>query len=72
MYIIYDDRIDNATQKKKEIMSRTIKQNKCLRCGHLWWPRTAERPRTCPKCRSPYWDKSKLNMKKLHKGKDSE
>lgn len=26
------------------------------RCGHVWTPRKPQRPMTCPKCRSPYWD----------------
>jgi hypothetical protein len=29
----------------------------CLRCGHTWTQRSDERPRICPKCKSPYWDK---------------
>ena len=34
---------------------------KCLRCNHQWIPRTKVdvRPTTCPKCKSPYWDKKK-------------
>jgi len=31
----------------------------CLRCGHKWMRRTAEKPRFCPKCTSIYWDKPK-------------
>lgn len=31
----------------------------CERCNHSWIPRSEEYPRTCPKCRSPYWDKPK-------------
>jgi len=28
------------------------------RCGHEWLPRNKEeRPRVCPKCKSPNWDK---------------
>jgi predicted Zn-ribbon and HTH transcriptional regulator len=28
------------------------------RCGHEWVPRNKnERPRVCPKCKSPNWDK---------------
>ena len=30
------------------------------RCGHEWVPanlRQAARPRVCPKCKSPYWDR---------------
>jgi hypothetical protein len=30
------------------------------RCGHEWLPRGADqRPLTCPKCKSPRWDKPK-------------
>jgi hypothetical protein len=30
----------------------------CSRCGHRWFPReNAAPPVTCPKCKSPYWDK---------------
>lgn len=28
---------------------------KCARCGHEWLPRVL-RIRSCPKCRSLYWD----------------
>lgn len=37
----------------------------CLRCGHEWIPRgryVVEGRvdiKTCPKCRSPYWDRAK-------------
>lgn len=29
----------------------------CSRCSHEWYPRTAVKPRVCPKCKSPYWDR---------------
>jgi hypothetical protein len=30
----------------------------CDRCGHAWTPREAgQPPTTCPKCKSPYWDR---------------
>jgi hypothetical protein len=32
----------------------------CKRCSHKWIPRNPEKPRICPKCKSPYWDKPKL------------
>src|SRR6516162_3501014 len=34
---------------------------RCERCGHEWVPRGGpeEQPRTCPRCRSPYWDQPK-------------
>jgi len=39
----------------------TTEGYRCLRCKHEWIPRTKidERPITCPKCKSPYWDKEK-------------
>lgn len=35
-----------------------IEGYKCERCGHIWAPRAVreEKPRVCPKCKSPYWD----------------
>lgn len=31
---------------------------RCLRCGWEWIPRIKVEvmPKTCPKCKSPYWD----------------
>jgi predicted Zn-ribbon and HTH transcriptional regulator len=30
------------------------------RCGHEWLARDPhEKPRVCPKCKSPYWDRPK-------------
>jgi len=30
------------------------------RCGHEWLPRDKdEKPRVCPKCKSPNWDRPK-------------
>lgn len=35
-----------------------LKGYKCERCTHTWVPRDfKEKPRVCPKCKSPYWDK---------------
>lgn len=36
-----------------------MKQHTCKRCGHSWYPRGPTRPKNCPKCNSPYWDKEK-------------
>ena len=49
----------------------------CLRCGHKWVPRiTSEEPRICPKCKSPYWNRSKrvklATSEKITKTKHSE
>jgi predicted Zn-ribbon and HTH transcriptional regulator len=31
---------------------------RCLRCGHEWVSKaTTVRPTTCPRCKSPYWNK---------------
>ena len=41
----------------------TKKGWKCIRCNHQWTPKKGfkekEKPKTCPKCRSPYWDTEK-------------
>ena len=31
-------------------------QHTCLRCGHVWFGKTEDRPNFCPKCRSKLWD----------------
>ena len=34
----------------------------CTRCGHKWEPRLPNgKPKTCPNCKSPYWDKPRQN-----------
>lgn len=30
------------------------------RCGHEWFPRGAEKPRVCPVCKSPNWDRPRV------------
>jgi hypothetical protein len=42
----------------------TVLGFRCERCGHEWIPRGAadEGPPTCPKCRSPYWNRPKRSM----------
>ena len=39
----------------------------CLRCGGSWTAKGVRLPLTCPKCRSPYWAKPRVN--KLAEGK---
>lgn len=43
-----------------------VKQYTCERCGHVWLPRTPNRPDVCPslKCKSPYWDTKRKAKKK--------
>jgi len=38
---------------------RLDKVFECLRCGHEWFGRKAEKPKSCPKCHSYYWEKEK-------------
>ena len=41
----------------KEIGMVLLEACRC-RCGHEWLPRIkSEKPRTCPKCKSPNWDR---------------
>lgn len=35
----------------------------CKRCGHEWAGRRKE-IKTCPKCKSPYWDRERERVKK--------
>jgi len=36
----------------------TVMGFRCERCGHEWIPRDSEyEPATCPKCKSPYWNR---------------
>ncbi|MCW6159521.1 MAG: hypothetical protein LVQ95_00320 [Candidatus Micrarchaeales archaeon] len=42
----------------------------CSRCGHEWISRDPKKfPLTCPKCRSPYWNRQRIRhaTKKLMK-----
>jgi predicted Zn-ribbon and HTH transcriptional regulator len=34
------------------------------RCGHEWTSRDPEKPRVCPKCKSPNWDRPKVFERK--------
>jgi len=36
----------------------TLPHLECLRCGATWVPRM-EHPLTCPKCRSPYYNRAR-------------
>ena len=40
------------------IMSQTIiNKNSCFRCGYTWKSKSKRSPMTCPKCKSPYWNR---------------
>ena len=64
--------------KNTDIYKIKIEVNafKCLRCHHKWIPRVKlselegtlkDKPRICPKCKSPYWDLEKKNKQKVVK-----
>jgi len=36
----------------------------CFRCYHTWKKRKAPNPKTCPDCRSPYWNKPRKRVSK--------
>lgn len=41
-----------------------IKGLKCERCEHEWVPHNIEqKPKVCPNCKSPYWDKPRRKVK---------
>lgn len=37
----------------------TMMGYRCERCEHEWVPKTPKKPRVCPKCKSPYWDRKR-------------
>lgn len=43
------------TQGKQE--SPLLAQRSRLRCGKAWWPRSQTKPKRCPRCKNPYWDR---------------
>ena len=44
--------------------TKTIQEVECLRCGFKWFPRT-EKPKQCPRCKNPKYDKPKPTPKYL-------
>lgn len=48
------------TVQEKELGIVPLQGARC-RCGHEWLPRDKdEKPRVCPKCKSPNWDRPRL------------
>jgi hypothetical protein len=43
-----------------------IRQHTCLCCGHRWFPRTPDRPRICPQCKTARWDIGPRSPKREH------
>jgi len=38
---------------------------KCLRCQYDWFPRSDEKPKVCPRCKSYFWDKERKKRKTI-------
>lgn len=41
----------------------------CLACNIEWFSRSPERPTSCPKCRSKYWDREQQSQRWGHKNR---
>lgn len=41
----------------------SLRGYECYRCNHKWIPRDNEKPKVCPKCKSPYWDTPRKEKK---------
>jgi hypothetical protein len=55
-------RIDQNPARSRVLLSGSewpgsLNQQRCYRCGKVWWPRKPRKPVRCPGCKSPYWDK---------------
>ena len=44
----------------------------CTRCKHTWIPRDTKKPKVCPNCNSPYWNKERGWYKMKKKKEDQE
>lgn len=52
---------------KKKIAGANVSLigHKCYRCGHEWLPIDPKKlPKVCPSCKTPYWDRPRLNKNK--------
>ena len=45
-------------RKDPRPMPQILPRESCRRCGHKWVKRV-ERPRVCPRCKSPWFDVAK-------------
>jgi rubrerythrin len=45
------------------MQDKKIKINRCVKCNHNWKQRGKKKPKKCPSCTSPNWDK--MNEKDL-------
>ena len=43
--------------RMRAVITESLRQQACLRCGHRWLPRKVTRPVRCPACKSSYWSR---------------
>lgn len=48
-----------------------MKVMRCNRCMHVWWPKKNSPPRVCPRCKSPYWNRTR-SRSLIDRGDDDE
>ena len=48
---------NTAEYKERKAKLNELKAITCLRCDHRWTPRNLGKPRVCPVCRSPWYDR---------------
>jgi len=46
-----------------------VKAVKCIRCNHVWLPKTDRKPKCCASCKSTYWDKERERKYFMRNGK---
>lgn len=51
-----------SADERQAVYDWVAEHVRCRRCGHVWMPRTRGKPRRCAsvKCRSPYWDRDRV------------
>jgi rubrerythrin len=61
--MVYNIGIKNETEGENMAKQKVkITELTCLKCGHLWYPRTLELPAVCPKCKNPRWNREKKGV----------
>ena len=59
LHRICDKCVCDKLNLKQDVGKKWLGLQTCVRCNHTWYPRKAQRPYTCPSCRSPMWDRVK-------------
>jgi hypothetical protein len=57
--LVYSGGASLMVQATKQPLGMVTLAGCRCRCGHEWFPRSDERPRVCPNCKSPNWDRPK-------------